>query len=189
MTTRCDAPASDDDLLDYWTGAMPGTDADRMEEHFFSCGECAARLGAMVSLGTGLATLVRRGRVSGVVSRSLLNRLQRDGVHVRQFTVWPGETVPCAAFPGDDLLVVALHADFAGAETVNLSVTGPEDASFRYMGDVPIAGAEREILWATPGADVRRMPSARLRLTLTSGRPGAPVLGEYELDHTAVPGA
>ena len=30
------------------------------------------------------------------------------------------------------------------------------------------------------------MPSTRHRLTLTSGGPGTPILGEYELDHTAV---
>jgi hypothetical protein len=186
MTTRCDAPASEDDLLDYWTGAIAGTDAERIEEHLFSCGECATRLDAMVSLGSGLAALVRRGRVSGIVTRSLLNRVQRDGVHVRLYVLSPGEIVPCAAFPGDDLLVVSLRADFAASETVSLSVTGPEDSPFRYLGDVPVAGTDREILWATPGADVRRMPSTRLRLTLTSGSPGGRVLGEYELDHTAV---
>jgi len=186
MTARCDAPVPDDDLLDYWTGAVAGTDAEPIEEHLFSCAGCATRLDAMASLGSGLAALVRRGRVSGIVSRSLVNRIQRDGVQVRQYTLRPGETVACAAFPGDDLLVVSLRADFAGSDTVSLSVTGPEDAPFSHAGDVPVARGDHEILWATPGADVRRMPSTRLRLTLTSGAPGAPVLGEYELDHTAV---
>ena len=186
MKPQCDAPVSDDDLLDYWTRTIDGTDAERIEEHLFSCGTCAARLDAMASLGAGLAALVRRGRVSGIVSRALLNRMQRDGVQVRQYTVSPGETVPCAAFPGDDLLIVSLRADFAGAESVSLSVTGPDDAAFGYIGDVPVARSDSEILWATPGDKVRRMPSARLRLRLTSGSAGAPVLGEYELDHTAV---
>jgi hypothetical protein len=65
-------------------------------------------------------------------------------------------------------------------------VTGPEDVAFGHIGDVPVARSDSEILWATPGDRVRRMPSARLRLRLTSGSAGAPVLGEYELDHTAV---
>jgi predicted anti-sigma-YlaC factor YlaD len=94
MTTRCDAPVSDDDLLDYWTAAIAGTDAERIEEHLFACGECGARLDAMASLGSGLAALVRRGRVSGIVSRSLLNRIQRDGGQVRLYTISPGESVP-----------------------------------------------------------------------------------------------
>jgi hypothetical protein len=186
MTVRCDAPVSDEDLLDYWTEAIAGPDAERIEEHLFSCAGCAARLDAMASLGSGLAALVRRGRISGIVSRSLLNRMQRDGVQVRQYTLSPGETVPCAAFPGDDLLVVSLRADFAGSESVSLSVTGPADAAFGYIGDFPVSRGDAEILWATPGERVRRMPSARLRLRLTSGSPEAPVLAEYELDHTAV---
>ncbi len=184
MTPRCDAPVSDDELLDYWTRAIAGTDAESIEEHLFSCGECSARLEAMASLGAGLASLVRRGRVSGIVSRSLLNRMQRDGVHVRLYTLSPGERVPCAAFPGDDLLVVSLRADFAGSETVTLRVSGPEDAVVGHMLDVPVARTDVEILWATPGESVRGMPSARLRLTLTDA-PGSVVLAEYELDHTA----
>lgn len=186
MMPQCDAPVSDDDLLDYWTRTIAGTDTDRIEEHLFACGGCAARLDAMAALGSGLAALVRRGRVSGIVSRSLLNRMQRDGVQVRLYSVSPGETVPCAAFPGDDLLVVSLRADLAGSETVSLSVTAPEDAAVGYIGDVPVSRTDLEILWATPGDGVRRMPSMRLRLTLTSGSAGTPVLGEYELDHTAV---
>ena len=186
MTTRCDAPVSDDDLLDYWTAAITGTDAERIEEHLFACGGCGARLDAMASLGAGLAALVRRGRVSGIVSRSLLNRIQRDGGQVRLYTISPGESVPCAAFPGDDLLVVSLRANFAGSGTINLSVTGPGEAPVGYVADVPVTGTDVEILWATPGDTVRRMASTRLRLTLTSDAPGGPVLGEYELDHTGL---
>ena len=186
MMPQCDAPVSDDDLLEYWTRAIDGAEAGRVEEHLFICGACAARLDAMASLGSGLAALVRRGRVSGIVSRALLNRMQRDGVHVRLFTLSPGETVPCAAFPGDDLLVISLRADLAGSETVSLSVTGPGDSAFGSVGDVPVDRTDPEILWATPGDRVRGMPSTRLRLRLTSGSAGAPVLGEYELDHTAV---
>jgi Putative zinc-finger len=117
MTLRCDAPVSDDDLLDYWTHAIGGAEAEQLEEHLFTCGACTARLEAMSTLGAGLAALVRRGRVSGIVSRALLNRMQRDGVQVRLYTLSPGESVPCAAFPGDDLLVVSLRADFAGSES------------------------------------------------------------------------
>ena len=74
----------------------------------------------MSSLGAGLAALARRGHVAGVVSRALLNRIQRDGVQVRLYSLSPGERVPCAAFPGDDLLVLALRADFSRSEAVTV---------------------------------------------------------------------
>ena len=70
MTPRCDAPVSDDELLDYWTHAIAGTDAERIEEHLFSCGDCSARLEAMASLGAGLA--VARAPRTGVGYRLAL---------------------------------------------------------------------------------------------------------------------
>lgn len=187
MTPDCAAPLSDDDLLDYWVEAITGSDAERVEAHLFACSECAARLDAMAALGAGLGDIVRRGRVSGIVSRALLNRMQREGVQVRLFTLSPGERVPCAAFPHDDLLVVSLRGDFAQLETVSLSVTGPDDVVIGHMSSVPVSAADREIFWATPGDVVRKMPSTHLRLRLTSDAPDATVIGEYELDHTALP--
>jgi hypothetical protein len=54
------------------------------------------------------------------------------------------------------------------------------------MADVPVVRTDVELLWATPGDAIRRLPSTRVRLTLTSDGPGTPVLGDYELDHTAM---
>ena len=183
MTAACSTPVSDDDLLDYWVEAMAGSDAERIEEHLFACGECAARLDAMASLGAGLVEVVRRGRVSGIVSRALLNRMQRDGVRIRQYTLNPGETVPCAAFPEDDVVVTAMNADLSGRRTVSLTVTGAGGTPLGTMDDVPVSESSGGVLWANPGAFVRSMPSQQLRLTLRSAD-GADVIAEYVLDHS-----
>jgi len=121
MMPRCQAPISDGTLLDYWAHDLAdGDETGQVEEHLFACGDCSARLHRLAALGTGLATLVRQGRVAGIVSRTLLNRMQRDGLHIRMYSLVPGETVPCAVFPGDDLIVTALRADFSagGRDTV-----------------------------------------------------------------------
>jgi len=186
VTPPCNTPVSDDDLLEYWILAIDGSDAERMEDHLFSCADCAARLDAMASVGTGLRTLVKRGRVSGIISRSLLNRMQRDGVRVRQYSLEPGERVPCAAFPDDDLLVISMHAEFAGVETVTLSVTGPDDELIGRIAGVAVSSEDLEILWATPGDIIRQLPSTRVRLRVTSDAPGDKTIAEYELDHTAL---
>ena len=149
----------------------PRIEVDGIEEHLFSCDDCSARLAAMSSLGAGLSALVRRGHVAGVVSRSLLNRIQRDGVQVRLYSLSPGERVPCAAFPGDDLMVLALRADLSGSESVTLSLTDDDDAVVGQAADIPVGRGDGEILWATPGDAVRRMPSSRLRLRLSSSAP------------------
>ena len=184
----CQAPISDAILFDYWAGDLhDGDGMHRVEEHLFACGDCSARLHQMAALGAGLAALVRQGRVSGIVSRAILNRLQRDGAHVRMFWLAPGETVPCAVFPGDDVIVAALRADFSGVEAVTLSVTGPDDAPFGRCDDVPVSGPRGEVLWANPAALLRQIPSMRLELTLRSTGAAPTELGRYVLEHTASP--
>ncbi len=179
MMPRCHTPLPEEALLDYWIHATPANEVDAIEEHLFSCDDCSARLAAMSSLGAGLSAVVRRGHFEGVVSRSLLNRIQRDGVQVRFYSLSPGERVPCAAFPGDDLLVLALRADLSGSESVTLSLTNVDDTVVGQAADIPVGRGDGEILWATPGDAVRRMPSSRLRLTLSTTTPVTTVLAEY----------
>ena len=186
MSQKCHAPISDGVLLDYWAHDLPeGDEMDRVEGHLFACGDCMARLDGLAALGAGLATLVRQGRVSGIVSRAMLNRMQRDGVHVRMYSLAPGETVPCAVFPGDDLIVAAMRADFSSADAVALSVTGSGGSPFRQYDNVPIPGSNDELFWATPAAVVREMPSMRLQLTLSSTGATQEELGKYVLEHSA----
>jgi hypothetical protein len=187
MMLQCQAPIPDATLLDYWARDLrDGAEMNQVEEHLFACGDCSARLHDMAALGAGLAALVRQGRVSGMVSRAMLNRLQRDGVHVRMFWLAPGETVPCAVFPGDDLIVAALRADFSGVDAVTLSVTGPEGSPFGRYDDIPVSRPDGELLWVNPAARLHQLPSMRLELTLTSAGATRIELGRYVLEHSAL---
>jgi putative zinc finger protein len=186
----CQTPISDGTLLDYWARDLTdGGETDRVEEHLFGCSDCSARLHALAALGTGLATLVRQGRVSGIVSRALLNRMQRDGLHVRMYSLAPGETVPCCVFPDDDLIVTALRADLSAVEAVTLSVTASGDSPFSQLDNVPVSRPDGEVFWATPAAVVRQLPSMRLQLTLASAGETRAELGRYVLEHSASPPA
>jgi len=183
MTPPCASPIADERWLDYWTGAVPLEESAAIEEHLFSCAECSTRLEAVTSLGAGVAALARQGRITGIISRSLLNRLQRDGVRVRQYTLDPGETVPCAAFAGDDVIVTSLNANLAGVRAVSLSVRGAGGTPIGEIDDVPVSASAQGVMWATPGAIVRAMPSQLVHLTLRSADDAA-ILGEYVLDHS-----
>ena len=186
MTRACASPIDDGRLIEYWTGDLPAAESDVLEAHLFACGGCSARLEGVASVAGGVAALARQGRLSGIISRALLNRLQRDGVRVRQFTLDPGETVPCAAFPGDDVVVTSLQANLSGVRSVSLRVTGPDDVLFGAIDDIPVASAATGLLWVTPGAFVRAMPSQALRLTIRSS--DDVLLGEYVLEHTGLEG-
>jgi hypothetical protein len=182
----CEARIADETLLDYWARDLAdGDETERVEAHLFACGDCSARLHELAALRTGLATLVRQGRVSGIVSRALLNRMQRDGLRVRMYSLAPGETVPCCVFPGDDLIVTALRADLSDVEAVTLSVTGPGAAPFTDLDNVPVSSPEGEVLWATSATVVRQLPSMRLELTLASAGATRAELGRYVLEHSA----
>jgi hypothetical protein len=182
--TTCSAPVSEQMLLDYWVNDLPDeAERDRIETHLFECGDCSARLEQLAALGPALATLLREGRIAGIISRTILNRLQREGAHVRMFSLVPGETVPCAIFPGDDLVVTALRADFSGIDGLTLSVTKAGGSLFAQFEDVPAPGARGEVLWATPASVVKEMPSMRLEISLVSTGATRAEIGRYVLEH------
>ena len=183
MTVGCATPIADERLADYWAHDLPDADVSAIEEHLFSCPGCSARLEGLAAVAGGVAALARQGRISGIISRAMLNRLQRDGVRIRQYTLDPGETVPCAAFPDDDVIVTAMNANLTGRRTVSLTVTGQGGMPLGTLEDVPVSESSGGVLWVNPGAFVRSMPSQQLRLTLRSGD-GTEVIAEYVLDHS-----
>jgi hypothetical protein len=185
MTAACVIPIADDTMVDYWSGGLTPQQSEAIEEHVFGCAACASRLEAVASLAAGITSLARHGRFSGIISRATLNQLQRDGVRVRVYSLSPGDVVPCAVFPDDDLVVTSMRGDFAGVDAVTLSVTGSTPLSAVVLDDVPVSAAEGELLWATPGSLIRQLPTSRVMLTLTEGRANGRRIGEYVLDHTA----
>ena len=185
MTAACAMPIGDDTMVDYWSGGLPVQQADALEEHVFHCGDCAARLESIAAMAGGITSLARQGRISGIISCGLLNRLQRDGVRVRVYSLSPGDVVPCAVFADDDLVVTSLRGNFAGIDAVTISVIGSAPLSNTILEDVPVAAAEGELLWAAAGSLIRQMPTSRVTLVVTAGRANGPTLSEYVLDHTA----
>jgi hypothetical protein len=185
MTAACVPPIADETMVDYWSGGLSVQQAEALEEHVFSCALCAARLEAVAALADGITSLARQGRFSGIISRATLNQLQRDGVRVRVYSLFPGNVVPCAVFPDDDLVVTSMRGDFDGVDAVTLSVTGSTPLSGVVLEDVPVSAADGELLWAAPGLLIRQMRTSRVTLTVTAGRADGRRIGEYVLDHTA----
>jgi hypothetical protein len=182
VTPTCETPIPDETLLDYWGGGDAADRDEGIDTHLFACGDCSARLIGLAALSEGVTALARQGRIFGLVSRTLINRLQRDGVCLRQYSLAPGDTVPCSVFPGDDLVVTSLRGDFSGAPALALSVTGL--ASARTVTDLPVSPSEGEVFFALPAAIVRELPSTRIEITLRSVRDAAEI-GRYVLDHAA----
>ena len=48
--TRCPSPIGFADVVDYWAGDLTRAEEDRIEEHVFTCAECARELAAAEAL-------------------------------------------------------------------------------------------------------------------------------------------
>jgi hypothetical protein len=182
--TRCTTPIDFVDVVDYWAGDLPRTTADRLEEHVFACAECAGQLAEGEALARGIAAVVRQGRFHSIVTDALLNRLAKDGVRIRMYTLEPGVVVPCSVWTDDDLVVTRIRADFSGVASTTLVTRLASGQEVSRLSDVLVRPGQGEIIDAISASLLRRLPSTSVRLTLT-GRTatGERTIGEYVLEH------
>jgi hypothetical protein len=172
-----------DDLTDYAAGALAETEAAAIEEHLFSCADCSARATELDALVRAIGPSVRSAEVGGFVTDAVLNRLAREGVRTRTYTLAPGAVVPCAVWEDDELMALRLRADFGGATefTVSQRIAGTE--MVRATGHVA-AGSHGEIIYALSAAWVRQLPVAEVEVLLTAHDGGEErQIGSYTLVH------
>ena len=169
-------------LTDYAAGELTDAEAVALEEHLFACAACAARAAEFDALVRAIRPAVRSAEVGGFVTDAILNRLAREGVRVRTFSLSPGAIVPCAVWDDDELMAVRLRGDFGGATEFTLSqrVAGTEVR--RETGQV--ASSHGEVIHVVPAAWVRRLPVVEVEILLTAHEGGEerPV-GTYTLLH------
>ena len=180
------SPIADDDLLDYWTRRSAGGRRRRDRGASVFVRRLQRRLEAMASL----ARASRRSSAADVCPASSRARCSTGC----SATACRSACMRCR--PASECHVPRFPATICWsclcAPTLPARKRSPSPDRSGGYGDrsrARRAGVSHrvEILWATPGESVRRMPSARLRLTLTSDAPDAALLAEYELDHTALP--
>jgi hypothetical protein len=182
--TRCPAPIGFADVVDYWTGDLTQTEEDRIEEHVFTCGDCARELAAAAALARGIAAVVRDGRLFSVVTDAILNRLAADGARIRMFTLESDAIVPCAVWADDDLVVSRLRGDFADADSVTIVTRLPTGDEISRLADVPVRPGQREILNAFSAAHLRKLPMTRVHVTVTAqAGSNERTLAQYTLEH------
>ena len=171
------------DLTDYTAGELSEAEAAAIEEHLFSCAECGARAAELDALVRAIPPAVRSAEVGGLVTDAVLNRLAREGVRVRTYTLTPGARVACAVWDDDELMALRLRGDFGGASEFTLShrVAGTEVS--RAMGEV-VPSSHAEIIHVLPAAWVRQLPAVEVEILLIAheGVEERP-LGRYTLVH------
>lgn len=171
------------DLTDYAAGELPEADAAAIEDHLFSCADCGARAAKFDALVRAIRPAAQSAEVGGFVTDAVLNRLARDGVRVRSYTLSPGAIVPCAVWEDDQLMALRLRGDFGGSIEVTLShrIAGTEVR--RVTGEIA-ASSHGEIIYVAPAARVRQLPVVEVEIVLTAHDRGEErLLGRYTLVH------
>lgn len=139
-------------LVDYWAGDLPAASEVDVEEHLFACDDCARRMSAVGRLADGvLLTIGRRGGVNIVVTESLVEQLEREGLVVRHYRAALGDVVPCGVGAHDDLLVTTIDADLTGVERVTMSLHAGDGRRLRYVEDAPVDRASGKLVYTLSG--------------------------------------
>jgi len=171
------------DLTDYAAGELPESAAAAIDEHLFSCAECATRAAEFDALVRTIRPAVTSAEVGGLVTDAVLNQLSREGVRVRTYALSPGAIVPCAVWDDDELMALRLRADFGGASEFTLTQRVAGTEVIRATGQLA-AGAHGEIIYALSAAWVRQLPVVEVEVLLTAhdGDEERPI-GSYTLVH------
>ena len=181
---RCATPVALSDIVDYWAGDLSAADVDRIEEHVFTCAECARQLAEGAALARGIAVVVREGHFHSLVTDALLNRLAMDGVRMRTYVLDPGDVVPCSVWADDDLVVTRIRADFSGVDSVTVVTRLGSGEEIGRLSDVTVRPGQGEIIDAISAALLRRLPSTLVRMTVSARAASREwTLGEYVLEH------
>lgn len=185
MTTARTPCPSFGELADYWTSDIAPDAAEQIETHVFDCERCARMLAEADRLRAGIRTLARSGNIQAFVTDDVLNRLARDGVRVRYYALNPGESVRCAVWSDDDVLVTRLRGDFAGVESIDAEMRLESGEEWAHTRDIPLPAGATELVMALPAALVRSAPTIPMRLTLRASDASRSerILAEYVFDH------
>ena len=182
--SHCPAPIGFADVVDYWAGDLTRAEEDRIEDHVFTCAECARELAAAESLARGVVSMAREGRLHSVVTDAILNRLAADGVRIRTYTLEGAGVVPCAVWADDDLIVSRIRADLDDVDSVTIVTRQSSGEEIGRLSDVAVRPGQREILNAFSAARLRRLPATRISVTVSAQMGGAErTIAEYTLEH------
>lgn len=172
------------DVVDYWAGDLTQAEEGRIEEHVFTCAECARELATAQALARDIASVVREGRLHSVVTDAILNRLAADGVRIRTYTLEGSAVVPCAVWADDDLVVSRIRANFEGADSVTIVTRQASGEEIARVSDVTLRPGQHEILNAFSATHLRKLPATRVSVTVSAQMAGAErTIAEYTLEH------
>lgn len=188
---KCPEPLDAAVLADYWLGLLNESEAAPLELHLFGCDDCGARLRELIALAGGIRKLVQQGALRLVVSDSFVQAAADDGLRVREYAMAAGGRVNCTVTESDDMLIARLAADLSGTGRIDLRFYDHNGAEQGRMTDIPVNGADREVVCLESMQWAKQAPDNVLiaRLVAVGDGDEERLVGEYAFHHTrSIPG-
>ena len=172
-------------LVQYWLGELDESREAHVDEHLLGCACCVARLQEVVGIADGIRTLTRKGAVRGIVTHSFLERLAKQGLHLREYQVVHGGSVHCTVAPDDDLIVARLRAPLAGVTRLDLVMSDKDGVEQERLRDIQFNASAGEIILIPSIEYIRTLPASTscIRL-LAMDHESWNQIGEYTFFHT-----
>jgi hypothetical protein len=175
---------SRDDLLAWWLGELDAATEERLDAHVFACAECAARLGALLTLGDAIRREILSGSFGFIVPAAFVSRMRAAGLRLREYTLQPGGSVNCTIAPDDDFAVSHLYVSLADVSRLDLILHDPALGRFR-LDDVPFDPGANALTFVPSTAFLRSLGTTQQRVQLVAVAGGQErVLGEYTFNHS-----
>jgi hypothetical protein len=187
MSTACAAPVPFEALIAYHLRELPEAEAERIEEHYFSCAYCSGRLEVMPRLEQGVRDLIHGGGLMVSSTMAMVQRARADNITVREYRTDPGEHVLCTAGPTDDLLVTR-YGGLQGVTSVDVhfrgAVVGSDHVIQMEFPDAAVDQQTGDLVLIAPGALNRSLPPVEIEVRLTvHTASGSHEAGPYHYHH------
>lgn len=190
MNRPCPTPLPLEALIAYERKELAARDEAQLEEHFFGCASCAAKLAMVSRLGASIQELVEHGGVASTVTERLVEQAAEAGLQLRRYRLGPNEQVACTVAPDDDFVVTRLDLQVARDEQVDVVSEYTDLASgatqTHLSEDVAVDRREGAVVILTPGSVIRSLPRTRVVLRARAVGPEGQErwIGPYTFDHT-----
>lgn len=178
-------------LLDYYLGdgslGEASEAAVEVEEHLFDCAECAATLDAIERTAALIVDLVRSGELSSGATTALLNRMSRDRLNVRHYTILPGEIVACTVALDDHFMAGRFVLPEGDFERIDMRVLDGTYNELMRVEDIVIDARYRHALLFIPARPVQSEASGVTHYVLVApAEHGEREIARYSMDHAAL---
>ncbi len=187
MSTPCEAPVPFQALIAYHQRELSEAEAERVEEHYFSCAYCSERLEVMSRLEQGVRDLVDRGQLMASSTMAMVEHARARNIVVREYRTEPGEHVQCTAGPDDELLVTR-YGGLRGVTSVDVhfrgAIVGTDQSIQMEFPDAPVDQRTGDLVLIAPGALNRSLPPVEIEVRLTvHTASGSHEAGPYHYHH------